>query len=196
MDATSSRFLAPPDMADEIRAACRESGAAGADRTLALLIRCCLESLALAYRHTLDEPDTHHGAAFDVIHIVGGGSQNRVLNQWAADACGLPVVAGPGEVTALGNVLAQLVASGAVTDWAEARQVSRRSAACEEHIPNPSAQAAWDERAARWERLRGRTDAVAGGRAGSNLTKIERSCLARPHFGSYPRYDGRIRHRR
>ena len=90
-----------------------------------------------------------------MIHIVGGGSQNKVLNQWAADACGLPVVAGPGEVTALGNVLGQMVASGAVKDWAEARQVSRQSAVCEEYAPNPAAHAAWDERAARWERLKG-----------------------------------------
>ena len=117
------------------------------------LIRCCLESLALAYRHTRESLTRITGRTFDVIHIVGGGSQNKVLNQWAADACGLPVVAGPGEVTALGNILGQLVASGSVQDWAEARQVSRRSAAHENHVPNSAAQAAWDERAAQWDRL-------------------------------------------
>jgi len=66
-------------------------------------------------------------AKFDALHIVGGGSQNRLLNQLTADACGIPVVAGPSEATAIGNVLAQLVASGAVADWAQARALARRS---------------------------------------------------------------------
>ena len=152
VDAAHPRFLAPVDMADEIRAACRESGQPEPSDAGAL-IRCCLESLALAYRHALAGLGRITGTAFEVIHIVGGGSQNKLLNQWAADACGVPVVAGPGEVTALGNILGQLVASGAVKDWAEARQVSRQSAAGEEHAPAPAAQSAWDERAARWERL-------------------------------------------
>ncbi|MBV9852017.1 MAG: rhamnulokinase [Armatimonadetes bacterium] len=153
VDAADPRFLAPPDMADEIRTACRESGQPEPEGAEAL-IRCCLESLALAYRHALENLSRITGMAFEVIHIVGGGSQNKVLNQWAADACGLPVIAGPGEVTALGNVLGQLVASGAVKYWAEARQVSRQSAAGEEFTPDPVAHATWDERAAHWERLR------------------------------------------
>ena len=156
VDATSSRFLAPPDMADEIHAACRESGQPE-PQNVGALIRCCLESLALAYRHTLESLTHITGRTFDVIHIVGGGSQNKVLNQWAADACGLPIVAGPSEVTALGNVLGQMVASGAVKDWAEARQVSRQSAVCEKYAPNPASQATWDERAERWGRVRGNT---------------------------------------
>ena len=152
VDATDSRFLAPRNMAEEIRAACRETGQPEPNEAGAL-IRCCLESLALAYRHALENLHQIAGTTFDVIHIVGGGSQNRVLNQWAADACGLPVVAGPSEVTALGNVLGQLVASGAVEDWTEARQISRQSAAGEEFTPNPAAKTDWDERAGRWERL-------------------------------------------
>ena len=64
---------------------------------------------------------------FDVLHIVGGGSQNRLLNQLTANACGIPVIAGPSEATAIGNVLGQLVASGAVTDWQQARTVARLS---------------------------------------------------------------------
>ncbi len=126
VDATAHRFLAPPDMAGEIRAACAETGQpVPADP--GALIRCCLDSLAHAYREALDGLEHLLGAKFDALHIVGGGSQNRLLNQLTADACGIPVIAGPSEATAIGNVLAQLVASGAVSDWAQARALARRS---------------------------------------------------------------------
>ena len=126
VDATAHRFLAPPDMADEIRAACRESGQTAPD-DIGALIRCCLDSLAAAYRIALEGLEGLLPTKFDALHIVGGGSQNRLLNQLTATACGIPVIAGPAEATAVGNVLAQLVASGAVTDWAQARQVARQS---------------------------------------------------------------------
>jgi rhamnulokinase len=87
------------------------------------------------------------GQKFDVIHVVGGGAQNRLLNQLTADACGRPVVAGPGEATALGNAIGQLVASGAVANWNEARQVSRRSSPTETYAPQPDAVARWQGRA-------------------------------------------------
>ena len=153
VDATDTRFLAPSDMAGEICAACRETGQLEPS-DVGALIRCCLESLALAYRDAIEGLSRLTSSHYDVIHIVGGGSQNRVLNQWAADACGIPVVAGPSEVTALGNVLGQLVGSGTVRDWSEARQVSRQSAVGETFTPNPAAQADWDERATRWERVK------------------------------------------
>lgn len=126
VDATAHRFLAPPDMAREIRAACAESGQRPLEGAGAL-IRCCLDSLAHAYRNALDGLEHLLGTKFDALHIVGGGSQNRLLNQLTADACGIPVIAGPSEATAIGNVLAQLVASGAVADWAQARALARRS---------------------------------------------------------------------
>jgi len=126
VDATAHRFLAPPDMAQEICAACAESGQP-APQDAGALIRCCLDSLAHAYRQALDGLEHLLGTKFDALHIVGGGSQNRLLNQLTADACGIPVVAGPSEATAIGNVLAQLVASGAVADWAQARALARHS---------------------------------------------------------------------
>ena len=126
VDATAHRFLAPADMAREVEAACLE-----ADQILAPgvgpLIRCCLDSLAEAYRQAIADLERLGGAKIDVLHVVGGGSQNRLLNQLTADACGIPVVAGPSEATAVGNILAQLVASGAVGGWAQARQVARAS---------------------------------------------------------------------
>ncbi len=126
VDATAYRFLAPPDMAQEVRAACVESNQR-APEDAGALIRCCLDSLAHAYKQALDGLEHLLGTKFDALHIVGGGSQNRLLNQLTADAVGIPVIAGPSEATAIGNVLAQLVASGTVADWAQAREVARRS---------------------------------------------------------------------
>lgn len=136
-DATHQRFLAPADMRQEIAAACRETGQAP-PQGAGPLIRCCLDSLALAYRESLQALESVLGQTFDILHVVGGGSQNRLLNQLTANACGVPVVAGPGEATALGNVLGQLVASGLVSDWAEAREVSVRSSQTETFLPQSS----------------------------------------------------------
>jgi rhamnulokinase len=126
VDATAQRFLAPRDMALEIRAACFEARQV-APQDAGALIRCCLDSLAHAYKQALDGLEHLLGTKFDALHIVGGGSQNRLLNQLTADACGIPIVAGPFEATAIGNILAQLVASGSVADWAQAREVARLS---------------------------------------------------------------------
>lgn len=145
VDATDHRFLAPNDMIAEIGAACTQSGQT-VPSDVGPLIRCCLDSLALAYRRTLRGLETLLGEPFEALHIVGGGSQNRLLNQLTADACGIPVIAGPSEATALGNALGQLVASGAVSNWAEARAVSRRSSPTEIFTPDPSQSIRWEER--------------------------------------------------
>ena len=126
VDAAAHRFLAPADMAREIRSACAEAGRP-APESVGSLIRCCLDSLADAYRLALGGLERLLGTKFDALHIVGGGSQNRLLNQLTADACGIPVLAGPSEATAIGNILAQLVAAGAVADWTQARALARRS---------------------------------------------------------------------
>lgn len=144
-DATDNRFLAPADMIGEVQAACRESGQIAPDG-VGPTLRCCLDSLALAYRRALENMERILGAKFDVVHIVGGGSQNRLLNQLTADAIGRTVVAGPSEATAIGNVLGQLVASGAVADWKQARQVSLRSSSTECYSPTPHSSALWRER--------------------------------------------------
>ena len=78
--------------------------------------RCILDSLALAYRRALADAQALSGRHADVVHIVGGGSRNELLCQLTADATGLPVVAGPAEATALGNVLVQGRAAGAVPE--------------------------------------------------------------------------------
>lgn len=134
VDAAAHRFLAPPDMAEEIRAACRETGQAPPESAGAL-IRCCLDSLATAYAQTLRAIEALEGAKVDRLHIVGGGAQNTLLNQLTANACGIPVIAGPSEAAAAGNILGQLVASGMVADWAQARAVAQASFPTERYEP-------------------------------------------------------------
>jgi rhamnulokinase len=90
-------------------------------------IRCCLESLALAYRDKLATLETILSRRFDVIHVVGGGGKNELLNQMTADATGRRVVVGPFEATALGNALVQAMAAGDVSDLAELRRIVARS---------------------------------------------------------------------
>jgi rhamnulokinase len=100
------------------------------------VIRAALESLALRYRMVLEMLEELVGNRIETIHIVGGGTQNKLLNQMAADATGRRVVAGPVEATAIGNVMMQAVALGEVSSIAEARQVIRTSFAVEEYQPH------------------------------------------------------------
>lgn len=151
IDAVHSRFLNPADMATEIRAACRESGQTEPIEPGAL-IRCCLESLALAYRVAVRDLGNLLGRPFDTVNIIGGGSQNHLLNQWTADACGITVLAGPSEATAVGNALGQLVGAGLIRGWADAREVCRRSFQPQIFEPSPGSENRWAEREARLSR--------------------------------------------
>jgi rhamnulokinase len=121
-----SRLVAPQDMPAQLATLCREAGqAAPADH--GAVIRCALESLALKYRQVLGYLEQLGGRRIDRIHIVGGGTQNRLLCQMAADACERTVLAGPVEATAIGNVMMQAIAAGAVRDIGQARNVIRDS---------------------------------------------------------------------
>jgi sugar (pentulose or hexulose) kinase len=106
-------FLPPGDMPARIAAACAGSGQ---DRpeSPAEVTRCILDSLALAHQRAVTDAQKLSGRHADVIHLVGGGSRNQVLCQLTADACGLPVVAGPAEATAVGNILVQARALGVI----------------------------------------------------------------------------------
>jgi rhamnulokinase len=135
-------FLAPSDMPEAIRAYCKRTGQNVPGEKGAIL-RCALESLALKFRYTLGMCEQLSGGRIDTIHIVGGGTQNRQLCQFAADACARRVVAGPIEATATGNVIMQAVAAGDVSSIAQAREVIRRSFAVEEYEPKNTS--AWDQ---------------------------------------------------
>lgn len=106
-------------------------------------VRCCLESLAFKYRWVLEQLERLTNQRIATIHIVGGGSQNRLLNQFTANACGRAVVAGPVEATAIGNVLTQALGLGLVQSLADVRRIVRASFPVERY--EPQATAAWDE---------------------------------------------------
>jgi rhamnulokinase len=113
VDATDPRFLPPGAMSGRIIDACRETGQPEPDSP-AEITRCVLDSLAVAYRTAIADAQRLSGERTDVVHVVGGGIHNELLCQLTADACGLPVVTGPAEATALGNVLVQARAAGAL----------------------------------------------------------------------------------
>ena len=99
------------------------------------IARVIFQSLACKYRQTLDQLQELIGRRPSIIHIVGGGSKNAFLCQLTADACGVPVLAGPAETTALGNLLAQAIVGGQCSNWIEAREVVRRCSELAEYLP-------------------------------------------------------------
>ena len=119
-------FLEPGDMPRKIAAHCRARGQTP-PQTPGEFTRTILESLAERYRQVLQKLEALAGRRFDAIHIVGGGSRNALLNQLAANATERTVIAGPGEATAIGNVLIQAIGAGELSGLAEARAVVRRS---------------------------------------------------------------------
>jgi rhamnulokinase len=145
-----ARFLNPPDMPRAIQDYCRETKQP-VPETEGQLVRCATESLALKYRVVLGWLEELTGEHVEVIHIVGGGSKNVLLNQMTADACQRPVVTGPVEATAMGNLLVQVRASKEVGSLAEMREVIRRSSEVERF--EPAAASAWAEAAGRFEKL-------------------------------------------
>jgi rhamnulokinase len=135
---TDSRFLPPGDMPGRIQAFCRETGQV-VPETRGEIIRCALESLALEYRWVAERLDEIVGRRHPTFHIFGGGSRNRLLNQFAADATGQLVVSGPVEATAIGNVLVQAIALGHIASLAEGRALVRRSFEVETFEPRDTA---------------------------------------------------------
>ena len=113
VDVNDPAFLPPGDMETRICDACDRSAQAP-PATRAAVVRCILDSLAMAYARTVRNAVRLSGQDVRVIHLVGGGARNTLLCQLTADACGLPVVAGPVEATALGNVLIQARARGLI----------------------------------------------------------------------------------
>ncbi|MDB4786376.1 rhamnulokinase [Planctomycetaceae bacterium] len=141
------KFLNPSDMPTAIREWCREHGQPEPE-TEGQLARCAFESLALKYRVVLNQLEELTGTAIEVIHIVGGGSQNELLNQFAANACGRPVIAGPVEGTVMGNVLVQARSFGEIGSLSEIREVVHDSAAIKQYEPTDLSR--WDEASERF----------------------------------------------
>ena len=126
IDPDHPAFLSPGEFPIKIEQFCKETKQPP-PATRGDFVRTCLDSLALTYRRTLEGLEDILGRKIGVIHIVGGGSQNEQLNQMTADATGRPVLAGPVEGTAMGNILVQAMAVGEIKNLAEARSVIRTS---------------------------------------------------------------------
>lgn len=145
-----ARFLNPPDMPKAIQAFCRETKQP-VPKSEGELVRCAYESLALKYRQTLGWLEELTGNPIEVIHIVGGGSKSGLLNQFTADACQRPVITGPVEATALGNLLVQVRASGELSSLGEIREVVRKSSDVATCLP--AKRGAWEDASARFVEL-------------------------------------------
>jgi len=137
-----SRFLLPDDMPAAIAQFCMETKQP-VPSSPGEYIRCCLESLALRYRWTKEKLTKLTGRTISAIHIVGGGCQNRLLNQLTADATGCTVVSGPTEATALGNLLTQAMGLGLVGSLQQLRDIVRCSFPVERFEPQQTI--AWQE---------------------------------------------------
>jgi rhamnulokinase len=142
VDPDDPSFLSPNNMLDAIAAYCRKTEQP-APQTPPEYTRCVLESLAFKYRKVLESLEELTGAQFTEIRIIGGGSKNRMLNQFTANASGRRVVAGPVEATALGNIAMQMLATGAVPSLKEARAIIERSFPSDRYEPQETD---------RWER--------------------------------------------
>ena len=144
------RFLSPGDMPKKIAEFCRETGQPE-PASIGACVRCIYESLALFYRVTLRKTERLTGKKIERLHIVGGGSKDATLNQFTANALKIPVLAGPTECAALGNILVQALALGHLPSHEAAREVVRHSFELKTFTPQDAAQ--WDAAAVRFEKL-------------------------------------------
>jgi len=128
-------FLNPLSMPEAIRHFCLQTGQ-NPPRTPQEVVRCILESLALKYRFTLDQLRRIVGTEIGRIHLIGGGSRNELLCRYTAAATGLPVIAGPAEATACGNIMVQALALGYVRSLADIRAIMRNSVELKAYEPS------------------------------------------------------------
>jgi rhamnulokinase len=135
IDVNDAEFLNPDSMTESVRAYCRNSGQP-VPESLAELARCVYDSLALSYRKVKEQLESLRSCKLRTIRIVGGGCKNKLLNQLCADASGLPVIAGPIEASALGNLSAQMMALGVIKNLDEARTLIRASLEMQEYHPS------------------------------------------------------------
>jgi rhamnulokinase len=126
IDPMDAGFASPEDMPSKVASYCRTSNQ-HVPLTPGETILCVLESLALCYRRTFDQLERVTGRLLSTLYIVGGGSKNQLLNQLTANSTGRPVLAGPVECSAIGNVLTQAIALGHVRSLGAAREIVRRS---------------------------------------------------------------------
>lgn len=154
IDPTDERFLAPKNMPEAIRAFCRETQQPLPD-SVGAIARCVLESLALLYRQTLDDLQALTGDPIESLHIVGGGTKNALLNQFAANAIKKQVITGPVEATAAGNIIIQALAQGHLSSLADARALVRASHSLKSFEPEEAAD--WDKAYQAFQKFKSRS---------------------------------------
>ena len=142
IDPDATEFLHPGDMPSRIQKFCLDTNQR-VPETKGQIIRVALESVALKYRLVLERLEELTGKHLDPIHIIGGGTKNKLLNQFTADATGRTVITGPVEATAIGNILMQAIAMKHLNALAEAREVVRASFELEVYEPQRSPD--WDD---------------------------------------------------
>ncbi|OUZ16490.1 rhamnulokinase [Enterococcus sp. 12F9_DIV0723] len=138
VNVNDSRFLNPDNMIEELQAYCRETEQK-IPVTPGELARCIYDNLALCYAVELENLAEISGRKISKLHIVGGGSNNKFLNQLTADACNIEVEAGPGEATAIGNLMVQMIATNGYGTLEQAREDIRNSVELEMYYPHHSA---------------------------------------------------------
>jgi rhamnulokinase len=151
IDPNAPEFLPPGDMPERIRAYCARTNQP-APETIGGMVRCILESLAMTYRAVLDELIALSGQRVDVLHIIGGGSNNQLLCQMAANATNRAVLAGPSEATSLGNAMVQLIGLGKIESLEAGRAIVRASVRTMAYQPQP---AGWEAAFARFRAVTG-----------------------------------------
>lgn len=153
IDPDDSLFMPPNGMVDRIQKYCRETGQY-VPQTHGEVARCVYESLAMKYRYALSGLEDILGYSLPVLHVVGGGCQNRALCQYTANAINRPVAAGPVEATAIGNIVCQMIATGELPDLRTARSVIAESFPCVTYTPQDTE--LWDRKYEEFLRITGK----------------------------------------
>lgn len=127
-------FMNPENMENALMDYCRRH-ALHVPQTKAETVKCVLQSLAFKYRQAVEKLNRCLPSPIRCLNIIGGGSQNKLLNQLTADALDIPVYAGPAEATAIGNILTQAMAKGEIADLQELREIVCKSIMPEIYYP-------------------------------------------------------------
>jgi len=130
-------FFNPPNMIDSIRKQCEIQNQTPPE-TIGQISRAIFENLAYRYKQVIEQLEELIGNKIEILHIIGGGSQNKLLNQFTANLLNIPVLAGPTEATAIGNILAQALALGEIESIKQLRQIVRKSSQIREYTPKDS----------------------------------------------------------
>ena len=143
IDPDAPEFVAPGDLPGRIQEFCRKTGQP-VPETVGAVMRCIYESLALKYRYAIEQLSAVTGRAFTTLHVLGGGTKDRLLCQMTADCCGLTVKAGPVEATALGNIMIQLKALGLLDSITQGRRLIAETEVIKTYTPSTQNYAEWN----------------------------------------------------